>query len=96
VKTSTCRASSCTWPASHISTSTRVPLGLLAERLTNAEIADRLVVSPRTAEHHVAAVLTTLGAATRRDAARRAAELGLVARTWARRRAANGARRLYL
>ena len=44
------------------------------------KIADRLVVSPRTAEHHVAAVLSKLGAATRRDAARRAAELGLVAR----------------
>jgi DNA-binding CsgD family transcriptional regulator len=50
---------------------------LLAEGLTNAEIAERLVVSPRTAEHHVAAVLTKLGAATRGDAARRAAELGL-------------------
>ena len=55
-------------------------LALLIEGLTNAEIADRLVVSPRTAEHHVAAVLSKLGAATRRDAARRAAELGLVAR----------------
>jgi predicted ATPase/DNA-binding CsgD family transcriptional regulator len=55
-------------------------LTLLSEGLTNAEIADRLVVSPRTAEHHVAAVLSKLGAATRRDAARRAAELGLVAR----------------
>ena len=52
-------------------------LALLAGGLTNAEIADRLVVSPRTAEHHVAAVLTKLGAPTRRDAARRAAELGL-------------------
>jgi DNA-binding CsgD family transcriptional regulator len=51
--------------------------GLLAEGLTNAEIAERLVVSPRTAEHHVAAVLRKLGAATRRDAARRAAELQL-------------------
>ena len=55
-------------------------LALVAEGLTNAEIAERLVVSPRTAEHHVAAVLSKLGAATRRDAARRAAELGLVAR----------------
>ena len=55
-------------------------LALLTDGLTNAEIADRLVVSPRTAEHHVAAVLTKLGAATRRDATRRAAELGLVAR----------------
>ncbi len=50
---------------------------LVADGLTNAEIADRLVVSPRTAEHHVAAVLRKLGAATRRDAARRAFELGL-------------------
>jgi DNA-binding NarL/FixJ family response regulator len=55
-------------------------LALLAEGLTNAEIAERLVVSPRTAEHHVAAVLGKLGAATRRDAVRRAAELQLVAR----------------
>ena len=54
-------------------------LSLLAEGLTNAEIADRLVVSPRTAEHHVAAVLTKLGAPSRRDAARRASELGLEA-----------------
>jgi DNA-binding NarL/FixJ family response regulator len=52
-------------------------LSLLAEGLTNAEIADRLVVSPRTAEHHVAAVLMKLGSTTRRDAARRAADLGL-------------------
>ena len=55
-------------------------LALLADGLTNAEIAERLVVSPRTVEHHVAAVLTKLGAASRRDAARRASELGLAAR----------------
>jgi DNA-binding NarL/FixJ family response regulator len=52
-------------------------LALLSAGLANAEIADRLVVSPRTAEHHVAAVLAKLGAANRWDAARRAAELGL-------------------
>ena len=55
-------------------------LALVAEGLTNTEIAERLVVSPRTAEHHVAAVLTKLGATTRREAARRAAELRLVSR----------------
>jgi DNA-binding NarL/FixJ family response regulator len=54
-------------------------LALLADGLTNAEIAERLVVSPRTAEHHVAAVLAKLGAASRRDAARRAAALGISA-----------------
>jgi DNA-binding CsgD family transcriptional regulator/tetratricopeptide (TPR) repeat protein len=52
-------------------------LALVVGGLTNAEIANRLFVSPRTAEHHVAAVLAKIGAATRRDAARRAAELGL-------------------
>jgi DNA-binding CsgD family transcriptional regulator len=55
-------------------------LALLVEGLTNAEIADRLVMSPRTAEHHVAAVLTKLRARTRRDPVRRASELGLAGR----------------
>jgi ATP/maltotriose-dependent transcriptional regulator MalT len=55
-------------------------LALIAEGLTNAEIAERLVVSTRTAEHHVAAVLTKLGAQTRREAALRATELQLLAR----------------
>jgi ATP/maltotriose-dependent transcriptional regulator MalT len=53
-------------------------LALVADGLTNAEIAERLVISPRTAEHHVSAVLSKLGAVTRREAARRATELGLV------------------
>ncbi|SDC70819.1 regulatory protein, luxR family [Geodermatophilus telluris] len=53
-------------------------LRLLAEGLTNAEIAARLVVSPRTAEHHVTAVLGRLGVDGRREAVRRAGELGLL------------------
>ena len=37
------------------------------------------MVSPRTAEHHVAAVLMKLDVESRRDGERRAAELGIVA-----------------
>jgi DNA-binding NarL/FixJ family response regulator len=51
-------------------------LALLAEGLTNAEIADRLVVSVRTVDHHVAAILAKLGVGSRREAARAAATLG--------------------
>jgi DNA-binding CsgD family transcriptional regulator len=45
-------------------------LALLAEGLTNAEIADRLVVSVRTVDHHVAAILAKLNVTSRREAAR--------------------------
>ncbi|MFJ4934963.1 ATP-binding protein [Streptomyces pseudovenezuelae] len=51
---------------------------LLAEGLTNAEIAARLVVSVRTIDNHVRAVLDKLDAPGRRQAALRAAELGLL------------------
>lgn len=46
-------------------------LALVAEGLTNAEIADRLVVSVRTVDSHVAAILLKLGVGTRQEAARR-------------------------
>lgn len=50
-------------------------VSLVAEGLTNKEIARRLGLSVRTVEHHVEGVLAKLGAASRRAAARRYAEL---------------------
>jgi DNA-binding CsgD family transcriptional regulator len=52
-------------------------LGLLAEGLRNAEIADRLFLSPRTVDHHVSAILRKLGVETRGQAAAAAERLGI-------------------
>lgn len=53
-------------------------LALLAQGLTNVEIAERFVVSVRTVDHHVAAILARLGVQNRRQAAERARQLGLL------------------
>jgi DNA-binding CsgD family transcriptional regulator len=52
-------------------------LGLLADGLSNADIANRLVVSVRTAGNHVAAVLEKLDVHTREEAVARGRELGM-------------------
>jgi DNA-binding NarL/FixJ family response regulator len=51
---------------------------LVAEGLTNREIADRLVLSTRTIDMHVRSILAKLRCRTRTEAAGRAAELGLL------------------
>jgi DNA-binding CsgD family transcriptional regulator len=43
-------------------------LGLMAAGLTNAQIAERIGISVKTVDHHVSAVLATMGAGTRTEA----------------------------
>jgi DNA-binding CsgD family transcriptional regulator/tetratricopeptide (TPR) repeat protein len=52
-------------------------LALIADGLTNVEIADRLVLSVRTVDTHVAAILDRLGVRSRREAAAVARTLDL-------------------
>lgn len=49
---------------------------LVARGLTNSEIAGQVFISPKTAEHHVSAILSKLQLASRRELQVRAAELG--------------------
>ena len=52
-------------------------LGLLAQGLTDAEIAEQLSLSAKTVGHHVSALLAKLGVGSRREAAAAARRLGV-------------------
>ena len=52
---------------------------LLAEGLSNSELARRLYISPRTAAVHVSNILTKLGMASRTEVAAWAVRNGLTA-----------------
>jgi DNA-binding NarL/FixJ family response regulator len=52
-------------------------LELLTDGLTNAEIAARLYITPKTVAHHVSAILGKLDVRSRKQAAAAAARFGL-------------------
>jgi len=54
-------------------------LRLLAEGLSNAELASRLSLSAKTVGHHVSAVLRKLGVPSRSRAVAAASQLGIIA-----------------
>jgi DNA-binding CsgD family transcriptional regulator len=53
-------------------------LVMLAEGLTNAELAQRLFVSPKTVDHHISAILAKLSASTRFEAVHIARTAGII------------------
>jgi DNA-binding NarL/FixJ family response regulator len=59
----------------------REVLLLLSEGLPDKEISQRLFISERTVHHHVSSVLSKIGVPSRTAAARRAAEMGIGARS---------------
>ncbi|PYE53840.1 ATP-binding protein [Deinococcus yavapaiensis] len=53
-------------------------LGWMAAGLRNSAIAERMVLSAKTVDHHVSSVLSKLGAKSRTEAVRTAIEMGLL------------------
>jgi DNA-binding CsgD family transcriptional regulator len=58
-------------------------LALVAQGMRNAEIAERLFLSPRTVDHHVSAILRKLDVDSRGQASTEAVRLGLADQTYA-------------
>jgi ATP/maltotriose-dependent transcriptional regulator MalT len=54
-------------------------LALVASGLRNAEIAERLFLTPNTVGHHLSAIYAKLGVASRTEAVRAASQLGITA-----------------
>jgi DNA-binding NarL/FixJ family response regulator len=54
-------------------------LGLVAAGLRNADIAERLYLTPKTVSHHLSAIYAKLGVETRIEAAHAAAQRGILA-----------------
>jgi NarL family two-component system response regulator LiaR len=65
-------------PGSDLSKRELEVLALIGEGLSNEEIAERLVISPATARHHVSACIQKLGAANRAQAAALAVRNGMI------------------
>jgi DNA-binding CsgD family transcriptional regulator len=59
----------------------REVLELLGEGLSNAQISERLVIAPKTAEHHVSRVLRKLDLGSRAEAAAHVARSGISSRS---------------
>jgi DNA-binding CsgD family transcriptional regulator len=55
-------------------------LAHVAQGMRNGQIADRLVVSEKTVDHHVSAILRKLGVRTRGEASAAAARMGMLSR----------------
>ena len=53
-------------------------LGLVAEGLTDPEVAERLYLSPRTVNHHLSSIYQKLGVPSRAAAAKEASKRGLI------------------
>ena len=61
-----------------LSTREREVLRLVAEGLTDPEVAERLYLSPRTVNHHLSSIYRKLGVPSRAAAAKEASKRGLI------------------